>query len=60
MYGRKTFSAAEKNYSTTEKECLAVAWSLDYFHCYVHGAVLTIYTDHSALKSILATKDPKG
>lgn len=35
-YASKTFTPAEKNYSTTEKECLAVAWSLEYFHCYVH------------------------
>ncbi|OBZ81002.1 Transposon Ty3-I Gag-Pol polyprotein, partial [Choanephora cucurbitarum] len=34
--------------------------ALDYFHPYVHGANLTIYTDHAALKSILSTKLPKG
>ncbi|KAG1135732.1 hypothetical protein G6F38_012573 [Rhizopus arrhizus] len=45
----------------TEKECMAVQWGLLYFHCYVHDALsLTVYTDHVALKSILATKDPKG
>ncbi|OBZ80935.1 Transposon Ty3-I Gag-Pol polyprotein, partial [Choanephora cucurbitarum] len=47
-------------YHTTEKECLAIVWALDYFHPYVHGANLTIYTDHAALKSILSTKLPKG
>lgn len=59
-YASRTLIPAEKNYTTTEKECLAVAWSLKYFHCYVHGASLIVYTDHAALKSILAIKDPKG
>lgn len=39
---------------------MAVAWSLKYSHCYVHGASLIIYTDHATLKSMLAMKDPNG
>lgn len=59
-FASRTYNSAQLNYSTTEKECLAVVWALKYFHCYVHGATLNVYTDHAALKSILATKDPKG
>lgn len=57
-FASRTYNSAQLNYSTTEKECLAVVWALKYFHCYVHGATLNVYTDHAALKSILATKDP--
>ncbi|KAG0736415.1 hypothetical protein G6F57_014086 [Rhizopus arrhizus] len=60
-FASKSLSPAQRNYSTTERECLAVAWALQHFHCYVHGcASLTVYTDHAALKAILSTKDPKG
>lgn len=60
-FASRTLTAAETNYHTTEKECLAVRWALDHFHPLVHGARLTIYTDHAALKSILSTKKtPKG
>lgn len=59
-FASRTLTTAEKNYTTTEKECLAIVWALNYFHPYVYGAALTIYTDHAALKSILSTKMPRG
>ena len=60
-YASKSLTPAQRNYNTTERECLAVAWALQYFHCYVHGCPsLTVYTDHAALKAILSTKEPKG
>ncbi|CEP07164.1 hypothetical protein, partial, partial [Parasitella parasitica] len=59
-FASKTLTSAEQNYSTTEKECLAIVWALQHFHPYIYGAQLNIYTDHLALKSILATKLPRG
>ncbi|KAG0733516.1 hypothetical protein G6F57_015681 [Rhizopus arrhizus] len=47
-------------FCTTERECLAIVWSLNYFYSYLYGAQFSIYTDHAALKSILATKMPRG
>ncbi|KAG0778165.1 hypothetical protein G6F21_013097 [Rhizopus arrhizus] len=59
-FASRTLAPAEENYHTTEKECLAVRWALDHFHPLVHGAKLTVHTDHAALKSILSTKAPNG
>ncbi|KAG1459842.1 hypothetical protein G6F56_006072 [Rhizopus delemar] len=59
-YASRTHSDAERNYSTTERECLAIIWSLNYFYPYLYGAHFSIYTDHAALKSIIATKMPRG
>lgn len=59
-YASKSLNSAQSNYNTTEKECKAVVWSLQYFHPYVYGANFTVYTDHAALKSILSKKMPRG
>lgn len=59
-FASRTFNSAETNYSTTEKECLAIVWSLRQFHPYVYGSTFRIYTDHAALKSILSNKMPRG
>jgi ribonuclease HI len=50
-------TAAEKNYTATELECLAVVWALKHFHVYLHGQQFDLYSDHSALKWLLRTKD---
>lgn len=59
-FASRTLTLAESNYSTPEKECLTLVWALGYFYPYVHGVILTVYTDHAALKSNLSTKIPKG
>ncbi|WVZ52144.1 hypothetical protein U9M48_003232, partial [Paspalum notatum var. saurae] len=47
------------NYSTTEKELLAVVFAIDKFRSYLVGAKVIIYTDHAALKYLLTKKDAK-
>ncbi|XP_073120574.1 uncharacterized protein [Henckelia pumila] len=58
-YASKTLNEAQLNYATTEKELLAVVFALDKFHSYLVLSKITIYTDHSAIKHLLAKKDAK-
>ncbi|RVW94437.1 Retrovirus-related Pol polyprotein from transposon 17.6 [Vitis vinifera] len=59
-YASKTLNDAQKNYTTTEKELLAVVFALDKFRNYLLGTSIVIFTDHSALKYLLNKKDAKA
>ncbi|KAK8572803.1 hypothetical protein V6N13_048370 [Hibiscus sabdariffa] len=58
-YASKTLNDAQVNYTTTEKELLAVILAFDKFRSYLLGAKVTVYTDHSAIKYLLSKKDAK-
>lgn len=51
---------AELNYTTTEKECLAVIFSIEKFNQYIEGTKFDVITDHSALIWLLGQKELKG
>eukprot|EP00794_Sanderia_malayensis_P014624 gene14624-16139_t len=59
-FASKAFSSAEKNWTTTEKEAFAVVWALQYFHPYVYGRHVLVFTDHRALQWIKGMKHPNG
>ena len=59
-YARKTLNEAQRNYTTTEKELLAVVYALDKFRSYLIGSDIVIFTDHSALKYLLAKHNSKA
>lgn len=59
-FASRTLTSTEQNCSATEKECLAVVWALDYFHPYVYGATVTVYSEHAALKWIMSRQAPRG
>ncbi|XP_062028336.1 uncharacterized protein LOC133744212 [Rosa rugosa] len=58
-YASRTLNDAQLNYSTTEKELLAVVFALDKFRSYLLQTKVVIYTDHAALKYLLSKKEEK-
>ena len=59
-YASRSLSPAEKNYSITELETLAVVWAFSHYRAYVYGHKVLVYTDHSAVKAVLETPNPSG
>ena len=59
-YASRGLQKHERNYSISELEALAVVWASKHFHVYLYGHHCTVYTDHSALKSLLNTPHPSG
>lgn len=55
-YVSRALSPAERNYSATHLEGLAVVWAVRHFHHYLAGRRFLLLTDHSALVSLF-TKD---
>ena len=55
-YASKKMSHAELNYSTIEKECLAVVWGIKRFHMYLYGGRFILQTDHEPLKYMNSAK----
>ena len=56
-YASKTLNEAQRNYTTTEKELLAVVHPLDKFRAYLVGSDIVIFTDHSAFKYLLTKQN---
>nr|GFB07059.1 retrovirus-related Pol polyprotein from transposon 17.6 [Tanacetum cinerariifolium] len=59
-YASKTMTQAETNYTTTEKEMLAVVYAFENFRSYLIMNKSIVYTDHSTLKYLFAKKDAKA
>ena len=55
-YASKKLSSAEHNYSTIEKECLAIVWGIKRFHLYLYGVPFVLQTDHEPLKYMDSAK----
>ena len=49
-YASKTLNSAQMNYTTTEKELLAVVFACDKFRSYLVGSPVVVFSDHAALK----------
>ncbi|WKA10605.1 hypothetical protein VitviT2T_028170 [Vitis vinifera] len=59
-YASKTLNEAQRNYTTTEKELLAVVFALDKFRAYLVGSFIIVFIDHSTLKYLLTKQDAKA
>ncbi|XP_059629212.1 uncharacterized protein LOC132271757, partial [Cornus florida] len=58
-YASKTFSGAQLNYSTTEKELRAVVYALDKFRSYLLGSKVVVFSDHTPLRHLLTKRETK-
>ncbi|GJU98718.1 reverse transcriptase domain-containing protein [Tanacetum coccineum] len=58
-YASKTMTDVQANYTTTEKELLAVVYAFEKFRPYLVLSKTIVYTDLSALKYLLAKQDAK-
>ncbi|KAJ9548124.1 hypothetical protein OSB04_020667 [Centaurea solstitialis] len=58
-YASRTLNDAQENYTTTEKELLAVVFAIEKFRSYLVLSKIIVYTDHSALKYLFAKSDAK-
>lgn len=57
-YFSQKLSASERNYSVTERECLAVIRAIEKFRGYVEGVRFTVFCDHAALSYLRSIKNP--
>ena len=58
-YATKTFNEAQENYSTIEKEMLAMVFACEKFRPYILGSHIVIHTNHAAIKYLMAKNDAK-
>ena len=55
----KILNNAPQNYTTTEKELLAVVYAVEKFRSYIIGYKVICHTDHSAIRYLLSKKETK-
>ena len=59
-FGSRKLKPAEKNYSATELECMAVVDAVQAFRAYLLGKEFLLCTDHKALLWLLMLTKPEG
>nr|XP_027076001.1 uncharacterized protein LOC113699845 [Coffea arabica] len=59
-YASRVLNGVQLNYSTTEKELLAVIFALEKFRSYLLGVKEIVFSDHAALRYLMTKKDAKS
>lgn len=59
-YCSHQLTKSERNYSTIEREALAVVGTVKEFYPYLYGFQFTLITDHNPLTSLKDLKDTGG
>lgn len=55
-YGGRSLTPAERNYSITHLEALALVSAVKEFHCYIANSYFVVYSDHLCLKFLQSLK----
>ncbi|XP_020992634.1 uncharacterized protein LOC110278738 [Arachis duranensis] len=58
-YANKVLNENQRNYTTTEKELLAIVFAFDKFRSYLIDSKVTVFIDHAALKYLLTKQESK-
>lgn len=59
-FNSQKLNGCQKNYSVTEKECLAAVMAVKRFRPYVKMMKFTVITDHASFKWLMGLKDLSG
>ena len=59
-YWSRQLQKAERNYSTIEREALAVVSAIKHFYPYLYGHKFSVVTDHNPLTTLKGLKDVGG
>ena len=55
-----SLSRTQRNYSATDRECLAIVEAIRHFDIFLAGAEFTVCTDHRPLTYLQSLKEPRG
>jgi hypothetical protein len=59
-FANRQLNSAERAYSVSEAEMLALVWTTKYFRCYLLGTEFLVRTDHAALTYLRNFADHKA
>ncbi|KII72736.1 Transposon Tf2-9 polyprotein [Thelohanellus kitauei] len=59
-YASQKLNSAQRKYSATDKECLALIWACRKFRHYLYGKKFILMTDHNPLVYLRKTKNING
>ena len=59
-FASRRLNPAERNYSVTERELLAIVWAIEKWRKYLFGKRFLLSTDHRPLTFIQTVKEPRG
>ncbi len=59
-FASRHLTKTERNYSTSEKELLAIVWAMRHFNSYIYNRDVIVLTDHKPLADLKKLKEPNG